>query len=85
MLPNFLVQVPRVRVCQRLTIFGDHIKNEYGLKNEDDLNNEDKLKFQPSSAGGTCSPPATPYPLQRRTPCIAAPPATENDKIEIKH
>ena len=51
MLPNFLVQVPRVRVCQRLTIFGDHIKNEYGLKNEDDLNNEDKPRCEISVAG----------------------------------
>ena len=30
------------------------------------------LKYQPSGAGGTRSPPATPHRLQRRTACNAA-------------
>ena len=43
-------------VGQRLTIYGDPLKNQYGLKNEDDLENEDSLKYQPSNAGSTRSP-----------------------------
>ena len=53
------------------------LKNEDGLQNEshrineDDPNNEDHSwnEYQPSCAGGTRSPPATPHWLQRRTAC----------------
>ena len=34
------------------------------------------IKYQPSGAGGTRSPPATPHRLQRPTACNAAPPLT---------
>ena len=33
----------------------------------------DELKYQPSGAGGTRSPPATPHRLQCRTACQWAP------------
>ena len=35
-----------------------------------------QFEYQPSGAGGTRSPPATPHRLQRRTACNAAPPAS---------
>ena len=36
-------------------------------------NHRDLVKYQPSGAGGTRSPPATPHRLQRRTACQWAP------------
>ena len=48
---------------------GHHGKKKMGEKME---NND---KYQPSGAGGTRSPPATPHRLQCRTACNAAPPA----------
>ena len=40
------------------------------------LNNNNIGKYQPSGAGGTRSPPATPHRLQRRTAYNTAPPAS---------
>ena len=50
-------------------------KTKLGKKHDTKQNKKkgNETKYQPSGAGGTRSPPATPYRLQRRTACQWAP------------